>query len=287
MRPRFGPWLMVAPVQALIIGLLLLPAAYVGWLSLNASTFGQNNVFVGLANYATLLQDRYFWRALLNTFIIVNVIVYLELGLGLLVAVVMAHGVPFRRIMVAIIFLPYAVSEVVAIVMIKYIFDPSIGVANLALSSIGLPGIDWPINPVHAFGLIVLISTWQHLPFTFILLYTARLALPGEIYEAAKVDGATPLKAFWHITVRLLVPAMLVALMFRYIFAFRIFSEVWLLTQGGPARMTEVLAVYLYRVAFRYHDFGVAAATGWMMVFLSLLISVFYLRAMYKRMFAQ
>ena len=287
MRPRLAPWLMVAPVQLLIIGLLLLPALYIGWLSLNASSFGRAPVFVGLANYATLLQDRYFWRALVNTFVVVNVIVYLELGLGLLVAIVIAHGVPFRRIMVAIIFLPYAVSEVVAIVMIKYIFDPSIGVANLALAGMGLPVVDWPINPVHAFGLVILISTWQHLPFTFILLYTARLALPADIYEAAKVDGASPLKTFWYITLRLLVPAMLVALMFRYIFAFRLFSEVWLLTQGGPARMTEVLAVYLYRQAFRYHDFGVAAATGWMMVFLSLLISAVYLRAMYKRMFAR
>jgi ABC-type sugar transport system permease subunit len=82
------------------------------------------------------------------------------------------------------------------------------------------------------------------------------------------------------------MPAVLVALLFRYIFAMRLFSEVWLLTQGGPARLTEVLAVYLYRHAFRYYEFGIAAATGWIMAVLSLLIASWYLRALYKRMFA-
>ena len=146
MRPQFGPWAMVAPVQALILCFLLVPALYVGWLSLNESTFGRDNTFVGLANYAKLVSDPYFWRAFLNTFILVNVIVYLELALGLAVALVMVKGVPFRRLVVAIIFLPYAVSEVVAIVMVKYVFDPSIGVANLLLQDLGLGVVDWPIS---------------------------------------------------------------------------------------------------------------------------------------------
>jgi multiple sugar transport system permease protein len=191
MRPQFGPWAMVAPVQALILCFLLVPALYVGWLSLNESTFGRDNSFVGLANYVKLASDPYFWRAFVNTFLLVNVIVYIELALGLAVALVMARGVPLRKLVVAIIFLPYAVSEVVAIVMVKYIFDPSIGIANLALQDLGLGVVDWPINPLHAFGLVVLISTWQHLPFTFILLYTARLAVPEDIYEAARIDGAS------------------------------------------------------------------------------------------------
>jgi multiple sugar transport system permease protein len=154
------------------------------------------------------------------------------------------------------------------------------------LQGMGLPIVEWAINPIHALGLVVLISVWQNLPFTFILIYTARLGLPKEIYEAAELDGGSSWKIFRHVTVPLLMPAIMVAVMFRYIFAFRIFSEVWLLTEGGPARRTEVLAVYLYRAAFRYHDFGAASATGWMMVLLSFAIAAVYLRAMYRKMFS-
>ena len=154
------------------------------------------------------------------------------------------------------------------------------------MSLVGLPGLDWSVNRWHAFVLITLLAIWHHLPFTFLILYTARLALPKDLYEAAALDGASGWQQFRFVTWRLLLPAMLVAVLFRYIFAFRIFSEVWLLTKGGPARSTEVLAVYLYKQAFSYHDFGLASATGWMMVLLSLVIALYYLRLAYRRMFA-
>jgi multiple sugar transport system permease protein len=130
------------------------------------------------------------------------------------------------------------------------------------------------------------LSVWLHLPFTFVILYAARLAIPGELYEAAAIDGANAWARFRRITLPLLWPAMLVAMIFRYIFAFRLFSEVWLMTKGGPARQTEVLAVYLYLEAFRYNAFGVAAATGWLLVLVSLVLAVWYLRRLYKSMFA-
>ena len=124
------------------------------------------------------------------------------------------------------------------------------------------------------------------MPFTFVILYAARLAIPKELYEAARIDGATGWQQFRRVTLPLLLPAMLIAMLFRYIFAFRLFSEVWLMTGGGPARSTEVLAVYLYLEAFRYNAFGAAAATGWLLVIASLLLALFYLRRLYKEMFA-
>jgi len=166
-------------------------------------------------------------------------------------------------------------------------FDPDAGLVNWLIGRIGLGPLEWSVNRWHAFLLITLLAIWHHLPFTFLILYTARLALPKDLYEAAALDGATAWQQFRYITWRLLLPAMLVAVLFRYIFAFRIFSEVWLLTQGGPARSTEVLAIYLYKQAFSYHDFGLASATGWIMVLLSLLIALYYLRMAYRRMFAQ
>jgi ABC-type sugar transport system permease subunit len=171
---------------------------------------------------------------------------------------------------------PYAVSEVIAVAAWRFLFDPDIGPVTRAMSSLGLPTLDWTFEPMHALVMIGLLTIWLHLPFTFIILYAARLAIPKDLYEAARIDGATTYDAFLRVTLPLLGPAIAVALLFRYIFAFRIFSEVWLMTQGGPARSTEVVAVYLYQEAFRFNAFGTASATAWLMVLASLVLGAGY-----------
>ncbi len=285
MKPDRRHWLMVSPAQALLVVVLFVPALYVFWLSLTRSTYGKSPEWVGLANYATVLGDPYFWRALWNTAIVVNTIVFVEFALALGVAVLFAGWIPWRKWMIAMVLAPYAITEVVSVVIWKFMMDPYGGPITNALASLGLPPLDWSVEPSHGLALVIVLSVWHHLPFTFILLYTALLGIPRDLYEAAQVDGANAWKQFVRITIPLLVPAMLVALVFRYIFAFRIFSEVWLLTGGGPARTTEVLAVYLYRQAFRYADFGAGAATGWLMLLASLLMGAWYIHLMYKKMF--
>ena len=285
MRPDRRHWLMVSPAQALLVLVLFVPALYVFWLSLTRSTYGKSPEWVGLANYVTVLGDPYFWRALWNTAIVVNTIVFVEFALALGVAVLFAGWIPWRKWMIAMVLAPYAITEVVSVVIWKFMMDPYGGPITNALASLGLPPLDWSVEPSHGLALVIVLSVWHHLPFTFILLYTALLGIPRDLYEAAQVDGANAWKQFVRITIPLLVPAMLVALVFRYIFAFRIFSEVWLLTGGGPARTTEVLAVYLYRQAFRYADFGAGAATGWLMLLASLLMGAWYIHLMYKKMF--
>lgn len=285
-RQLVPPFLLIAPVQLMVLVTIFLPVLYVAWLSVNQSSFGQNPEFVGLANYVKVLSDPYFWRSLVNTVIIVLIVVHVELLLGLAVGLLFASGVPLRPLMLAAVLAPYAVSEISAVVMWRYMFDLDIGIMTQFLQMIGLPALEWSINPTHGLVLIALLSIWLHLPFTFVILYAARLAIPQELYEAAQVDGATPWQRFVRITLPLLAPAMLIAMLFRYIFAFRLFSEVWLMTGGGPARQTEVLAVYLYLEAFRYNAFGEAAATGWLLLIASLICAFWYLRRLYKEMFA-
>lgn len=267
---------MLAPVHLLVLGVIVLPSLYVVWLSLSTSTFGQAPVFVGLANYVRVLADPAFRQALLNTILLVLVAVHVELLLGLGMALLFASGVPFRRFLLVAVLAPYAVSEVTAVVMWRFLFDPDAGPVTLALRSWGLPTLDWAYEPSHALVLIGLLTVWLHLPFTFVILYAARLAVPDELYEAARIDGATPLQSFRRVTLPLLTPAIVIALLFRYIFAFRLFSEAWLLTKGGPARSTEVVAIYLYQEAFTFNAFGPAAATSWIMVVASLLLAGLY-----------
>lgn len=283
---RRGAWGLLAPTWLLVSSILVLPACYVLWLSLHASSFGQQATFVGIDNYLTVLGDAYFWRALFNTLVVVAVVVHVEMLLGLAVALFFAGGIPWKPVMMAVMLAPYAVSEVGAVVIWRFLLDPEAGSLTWLLAVVGLGPVEWGVNPWHGLGVICLISIWLHLPFTFVILYAARLALPAELYEAARVDGASSFAQLRRITLPLLKPAIAVAMLFRCIFAFRLFSEVWLTTQGGPARSTEVVALYLYVEAFRYNRFGVATATGWIMVVLSALVAYLYLRRVYRDMFA-
>lgn len=270
-------YLYVTPVHLLVLGIIVLPACFVLWLSFQASSFGQAASFVGLDNYIRILTDPYFWRAIGNTVLVVGVAVHLELLLGLGLALLFASGLPFRRILLVVVLAPYAVSEVTAVAMWRFLFDPDVGPVTLLLRSLHLPSLDWTFVPSHGLILIGLLTIWLHLPFTFVILYAARLAVPKELYEAGRTDGANAFQLFRRITLPLLLPAMLIALLFRYIFAFRLFSEVWLLTQGGPARTTEVISVYLYQEGFQYNSFGTASATAWIMIAISLLLAAGYI----------
>jgi len=274
----------LAPAHGLVLAVIALPALYVVWLSLTSSTFGKAPTFVGLANYAHALTDPYFWRAMRNTIVVVLIVVHVELALGLGMALLFASGLPCRRYLLAAALMPYAVSEVSAAVIFRFLFDADVGPVNVALAALGLPILEWSVVPAHSLVIIALLSIWLHLPFTFIILYAARLAIPTQLYEVARMDARSGLSTFRYVTLPLLMPAILVAMLFRYIFAFRLFSEVWLMTQGGPARSTEVLAVYLYLDAFRFNAFGSAAATGWLMVLISLLLGAGYLWGLRRQM---
>ncbi len=280
---RLVHYLMIAPVQILLLAFIFVPSLYVFWLSLSESSFGQSPEFVGLANYAAIMADRVFWRAFWNTFLVVNLVVYAELALGLGLALLLAGPMPGKKWIITILIAPYAITEVTVVVMWRYMLEPDVGMINYALTQIGLPQVEWGVSRYQALAVAAVIAIWQHLPFTFLILYAAVISLPEELLEAARVDGATAWQEFRHVVFRLVMPALLIALLFRYIFAMRLFSEIWLLTGGGPARLTELLAVYLYRQAFRYHEFGAAAATGWTMLLLSLLVAMPYLWTMYRR----
>lgn len=283
-KPDLGALVLLAPMHLLLLAVIAVPSLWVLWLSLNESSYGTGLTFVGLANYTRVFTDTYFWRAAWNTFVVVNVVVYAEMLLGLGLALLFAGGLRWPRTMFAIVLVPYAISEVVSVLAWKILMDPSTGAISRSLEAAGLGIFNWSASPVQGLALVSIISIWHNLPFTFLLLYAGVMAIPRSLYEAAHVDGASAWQCFVRITLPLLIPSLLLAIIFRLVFAFRLFSEVWLLTKGGPARLTEVLAVYLYQGAFRYGDFGRAAAVGWIMVIGALLIASFYLLQMQRRM---
>jgi multiple sugar transport system permease protein len=274
---------MVAPALCLLGVLLLAPAVYVTWLSFHSSTYGQNARFVGWENYATILRDKVFWRALGNTVVVVNVVVYAELLLGLGLALLLAAPMRGKAMVISLLLAPYAITEASGMAMWRTMLEPDVGLINQALTGLGLEQIEWATERWTALMVAAMVAVWHHLPFTFLILYSAVTTVPRELIEAAAIDGARPCQVFWHVTLWVIMPALLVAVLFRTIFAVRIFSEIWLLTEGGPARLTEVLAIYLYRATFKYHEFGAAAATGTIMLILSMMIALPYLWRLYHR----
>lgn len=281
---KWLPLILITPVTVLLGFLIAIPSIYIIWLSLNESTFGAAPTFVGLANYAKIFADPIFWRSVVNTLIVVNVVVYVELALALILALALTTNFPLKGLVFSILIAPYAVTEVSAVVMWRYVFEPDFGMLNVMLQAVTGFELNWIRKPAHGLALISILSIWIHLPFTLIILYSAISTVPTDLKNAARVEGATEWQVFTKVTLRFIAPAVLVALMFRYIFATRLFAEAWLLTEGGPARLTEVLGIYLFRAAFRYHDFGAAAATGLVMQAISLLVASYYLYRLYLRM---
>lgn len=277
-------WAMVTPALSLLAVFLLVPAVYVAWLSAHTSTYGQGAEFVGWSNYAAIFADPAFWRALGNTVVIVNVVVYAELVLGLGLALLLSTPMRGRSLVIALLLAPYAITEASALAMWRAMLEPDVGVINQVLMALGLEQIEWATERWTALMVAALVAVWHHLPFTFLILYSAVTTVPRELMEAAAIDGANPWQRFRAVTLWVIMPAVLVAVLFRTIFAVRIFSEIWLLTEGGPARLTEVLAIYLYRAAFKYHEFGAAAAAGTIMLLVSLLVAAPYLWRLYHRL---
>jgi multiple sugar transport system permease protein len=281
---RLVPLLLIAPVQTLLILVLVLPSLGAAALAFFESSFGLEPRWVGFENFAYIFDDYRFWGALRNTVIFVNVVVYLEILLGLAMALLLATGFRLQRLWISLIIAPYAVSAVIAVLMWKFILEPDTGFINYLLTQVGLERIVWTVVPWHAFGVVAMLEVWLNTPFTFLILYAAVMGVSVELYEAAKIDGARGFALFRFITLPSIMPAVLVALMFRYIFAFRTFEVVWIMTQGGPLGSTDLLSVYLFRNGFRYYDFGVAGATAIIMVIVTALLASFYLWGLYRRM---
>ncbi len=282
---RSLPYLFVAPVQLILILVIFIPILYTLWLSFHNYSYGQAVTFAGVNNYREIFADRVFIRALINNIIFVNIVVYMELVIGLAMAVFFVRKIPFKKLIIAIVMAPYAVSTVLGVLMWRFLLEPDIGLINGFLASASLPQIEWTVNPMHAFAVIIILAVWLRVPFTFLILYNSILGIPTELFNAAKVDGCTGWQVFTHITVPVIMPAILISLMFRYIFAFREFDVVWILTGGGPFRSTELLSIYLYKRGFNYYELGVASAVAWVMVLITALIGAYYFYVMYKRMF--
>ena len=276
----------------LCLGLVVAyPVGYAGYLSLHQVSLRQLRTgdfpWAGLANFSRLLDDGVFWLSLRHTAVFVMVAVALEVVIGLAIAFIIAERrVCIARVTGALILLPWAVPPVVNGLLWSFVFNAQYGYLNRALSALGLidGSVNWLGTPALAMGAVITAYVWRTTPFNILLYHAALSGMPGEIFEAADVDGASAWQRFWSITLPLLLPVIAVSLVLRTAFAFMVFDEILAITQGGPGNATWVAAWYTYKVSFQPpFDVGLGAASAWALALIVAAASLIYVRALYRQ----
>jgi ABC-type sugar transport system permease subunit len=276
---------LILPAVLVLCAWILVPAINLLWVSLTDYSPGMDTSFVGLRNYTTLIADPEFHAAAIRNVIYVFGVVFLQVAVGLGIALLLDNPIPFRGLFMALLIAPYAVSPIVSVVIWKYMLDPNFGIFNYLLLTVGLPKVPWFSNPTTSMVAVVLVAVWSSFSFTAIVTFAALRAIPAEMVEAARVDGVTRWQLFRYVKFPLILPSLSIVLLFEVIATIREFGIIQTMTGGGPGTSTEIFALYLYRQSFGYFEFGKGAAVGWVMLVVTLLLSAFLVRRSYRGMF--
>jgi multiple sugar transport system permease protein len=269
-------WLLLAPALTTLVVLTVYPGLWVLWLSLHERVpiFGVSR-FEGLGQYAFLASDARFWNAARTTGVFTIISVALELILGLAIALVLVGQRRGRRLAFSLLLLGWAMPSVVTAKLFEWLYHPAAGLVNYLLGGVD---VNWLGDPRLALPAVIVADVWRTTPFVAVLAYARLLSIPGELYEAAAVDGAGRLATFTRVTLPLLLSVLTIAVLFRTLDALRAFDIMYVLTGGGPAGTTETLTVYAYRALFQMLQFGFGSAIGVIVFGLVMGVAWLYLR---------
>ena len=264
-------------VLAFVFAYPVLRTLLMSFQSVNLTRPAEGTPFIGLGNFAWLIDQDVFWLSLGNTAILTVLVISLELSFGMLIALLLIEPFPGLSLVRGVFILPWAIPNIVVAWLMRMYLQPRFGLVNQMIGAVGNAlGIhqgyflwDWLGNPATALVTVSLISTWKGLPFVILVLLAGLQAIPKEIGEAARIDGANGWQEFRYVTLPHLKLIVLVVVIFRIIGTFNAFDLVYLLTGGGPGNATRVLAVEVYNRAFVSYQMGRAASlTTLMFLFL-------------------
>ncbi len=277
-KPKLTPFAFLAPALLLYALFTVFPVVRALILSLQRNVDGEIR-WAGLAQYQRLLGDDIFKQALFNTGIFLVIQVPIMLVSALLLAVALnSKRFPFRDVFRSAYFLPSIMSLVAVGVLFRVLLNEDLGLVNYLLRSMGLEGVGWITHPWWAKVTVMLILTWRYTGFMMVIFLSGLQSIPDELYEAAEIDGSSPVQSFWHITLPLLRPTILFTTILSTIGVLQIFDEALIVTRGGPANETLTLGLYLYQTAFQSVDFHYAAAISWVLVILIGTLSIVQLK---------
>ncbi|MEP6707699.1 MAG: sugar ABC transporter permease, partial [Pyrinomonadaceae bacterium] len=274
---------LVAPSIAVLLALSIYPLINAVTLSLHVTSGSTSRWSLG--NFARLFSDQFFLVALSHTLIYAVSALTIEFFLGLVLATLLNSRMRGRGFFRAGLLVPMMLPTVVVGVVWRLMLNPNFGAVNGTLKRFGLntSSLTWTSSPRLAMLSVIAVDVWQWTPFMFLILLAGLQAIPQEPYEAALIDGSTPWQTFRNVTLPLLKPAILVALLLRTMDLLRVFDQVFILTEGGPGFATETISLYIYRTAFRFSNFGYAAAMSFVLLIITNIISAFYIRVLQAR----
>lgn len=236
----------------------------------------------GFKNYIDLLSDSYFQQSVWHTVKFTLLTVVLEMLVGFGLALFVNSLKKGQKVMRTLLLLPYLLPTVTVALIWRMMLSPNYGIVNQVLEALHLPVYNW-FSDIHtAFGMLVLIDVWQCAPFVFLLLYAALQSVPQGQYEAARMDGAGPLKILFYVTIPNIKSSLALCALLRTIDSFRLFDKVNLLTGGGPANSTATITQYLYNYGIKTFDFGLGSAGAIVMTVIVLILSSFYIKRAIK-----
>lgn len=285
-RPKkLGRYLAMSPGLLFLAAISLYPTLYslvVSFMRWNLSS-GEAARFAGIDNFVDLLTDGLFWNSVRVTLVFVFFSVLIELVLTFGLALLFFRGFPGDKLLRALIMMPMLCAPVVVGLLARFSLEPTYGIVNQLMRSIGLPTTEFLGNVDLALPTLIAIDVWQWSPFLFLILLAAMQGLPEEVIEASKIDGASWPRIIWHQFLPLLRYPILVGVLLRLIDSFRVYDIVYMTTRGGPVDATSTMSWQIYNVGFRAFNISYAAAFSWLLLLLVLLAVNSLIRRMVAR----
>ena len=287
MLRRFTPYVYAFPGLLLLLIILGYPIGrgfYLSFYKYNLSTFEPPKQ-IGWTNYERLFADPLFIEAFKHTITFVVVSISLEFALGLMIALLLQLDFKGRNVLRGVSLLPWMMAPVVTAFVWSWLLNGTYGIVNYTLAELHLASkpIEWFTSTNLALPTLIFVDVWQSTPFVMLVLLAGLQNIPESLYEAARIDGGGPLRNFWHITLPLLRPSAAVALLMRTMIALRFFDAVWIITRGGPASSTEVLATYAYKKSMLGFRMGFGSAATTVIFLLAFVMSIGYIRLILRR----
>lgn len=282
MKKILPKYLFIVPAFLFVMIFMVYPIFYNIFISFQDVTIMNlkgDKAFIGVENYRQIFQDERFVLALKNTVIYTVSCIVFQLSIGFLLALFFNQEFPFRNFFRSILLLAWMTPLVITGTLFKWLYDVDYGVINYLLVQMGIiqDPINWLGQQSTALLAIIITNIWIGIPFNMILLLSALQALPNDVYEAAKIDGASRSQAFFKITLPLMKPAILVVLVLGIIYTFKVFDIILIMTGGGPVNATQVLPFYGYELAFVNFKFGLSGAVATVILGILTCISLLYL----------
>ena len=271
-------FVLIVPAVVLLLLLTLFPIIYILYFSFfeYSSNVDVPHQFVGLENFKRLLTDEAFHNALKNTIFFTVVAVSIEFALGLGFALLVMNFIEKVSIIKTILLIPMMIAPIAVAITWKFLYAPFVSPFNHLRMKLGQAPILFTSDVKLAMPSIIFVDIWQWTPFIFLMMLAGLASLPKEPYEAAQIDGASSWQQFRDLTWKFLQPVIIITLLLRIMDAFRLFDQVFILTRGGPASVTDTLSFHIYKVAFRFWDIGWAAAMSLFMLAVTLTISIWF-----------